>query len=232
MGMFWNYYTVSRDSWESVFGGKSTASIKHVLASYMWDRLDGNEPDIETDREAWLQALIQQAPRPIIKLVTDLCENGFSYAQRSAEEAGILDELVSGFFAAEGLADVLNIRSEGGDGIKSFILEELLKRSLPVKTGGFLGFGGKQQPGTAIELLPFIVSGRRVGNNERPCQESQYFVFWENELPQLRSEIELLLRQNRPWSHPGFEAVVKDNILAAVISAESSNRILFGRYCG
>lgn len=230
MSMFWSYYTTSRDRWQSIFGNHSDQAIKQVLASYMWERLDGDVPDFEADQDAWFRAVIEQTPKPVVQLVTDLCSNGFSYAQRSTEDAAVMDKIMTGFFCPEGLEELLSIERVGGDGIKSFILEELLKRGQAKKSGGFLGFGGKLLPGTPVELSPFLVSGRRFASDQQPGRESTYVVFMEHELPKLREEIERLLRQDRPWSDQQFETEVMENTLAAVIKAESTNRILFGRH--
>src|SRR6185295_15464579 len=231
MGMFWNYRSFPRERWKRIFGGGAEEAVKHVLASYMWDRLDGTEPDFDSDREGWLKAVVHQAPQHIVELAGDICRSGFSYRNRSKEEAALLDDMMVGFFSPEGIEDLLEAEYVGGDGIKAFILEELLARGQAEKRGGLFGLGGTTVPGIPTESSRFIVGGRRVDSSERPKEEAQYLIFWDDEVPKVRAEIELLLRQNRPWSHAEFDAEVRKTILAALSEVESSGRCLFGRYC-
>lgn len=230
MGMFWNYSSFPRERWESVFGGGANAE-KQVVASYMWYRLDGTEPDLDPDSDEWLNAVVSQAPTRITQLAGELCRKGFSYENRSKDEAATLDSMVTGFFCPEGIEDLLEAEVVGGDGIKPFVLEELLSRGKGERRGGFLGIGGTTVPSIATQLAQFLVSGRRINSRDPPTSENQYVVFWEDEVPRVRAEVELLLQRQKPWSHAEFEQELRSNVLAALVAAESSRRCLFGRYC-
>jgi hypothetical protein len=138
--------------------------------------------------------------------------------------------MACGFFRLEGIEDLLQAEHVSNNGIKPFILEELIARGRATRHGGFLGIGGTIEPGIPTDRSRFIVGGRRVGSDKPPVEISQYVIFWDDEVPKVRREIEQLLKRDQPWSHAEFATEVRKEILAPLAAAESSNRCLFGDY--
>jgi len=230
MGMFWNYVTFSGQRWSDVFGGGFPDAERRVIASYMGMRSDGTEPDIEEDPAGWLSAVVKQAPERVSALARTVCREGVNYDRVGDEDADLLDQMISSLFPQEGIADVLEVKHCGGNGVKPFILEELLKRGREQRQGGFLGLGGKLIPSTPVEHARFIVSGRRYGSRNAPSKNCQYLIYRADEVPQARSEVELLLKREARWSNPEFESEVKTNTLAALVQAERDGRCVFALY--
>jgi hypothetical protein len=230
MGMFWHYVTFSGQRWNDVFGGGFPDAERRVIASYMGWRSDGTEPDCEGDPQGWLSAVVKQAPPRVSALARSMCRAGVSYDALGDDDADLLDNIISCLFPQEGMADILEVTHCGGDGVKPFILEELLQRGRARRQGGFVGLGGKLVPASPVDHVRCIVSGRRLGSQSAPSRSCQYIVYRADEVSPARSEIELLLKREVPWSDPVFESEVTTNILAALAQAERDGRSVFGRY--
>jgi hypothetical protein len=46
---------------------------------------------------------------------------------------------------------------------------------------------------TQLDLARFLVRGRRIDSDRPPVEHAQYVVFWDDEVPRARPEIEALL---------------------------------------
>lgn len=230
MGAFWQYYSFPKPRWDALFDGTMPGAAAELVASAYWEKAEGDLPDPDEDRAGYLAAVGAQAPAELRDLAGRLARAGFDYAAASPAEARRLDQLVCGFFCPEGLEPVLGYRIEGGDGLAQAALDELLGRASAWSGGGFLGFGARRIPATAVTLAPFLKTGRRIGTAAAPHVEHRYFLFDPGEVTVALREVDALLAVDRPWVIDEFRQAVIDEVRAALAAAAGRGDCLAARY--
>jgi len=230
MGLFWQFFSFERERWDAAFNGKIPDARKHFAASAVWDHVNDDLPDPESEAKQYLDALWKFAPPKVVDLAERIAHHGISYEGLSRDSAALLDSMVVGFFCPEGLASLLDYTVEHKQGVSPKAIGELLSRSQSARVGGFLGMGGKVCGGMPITLAQCLGTGRRFGTHEVPNEKDKYFVLDDEEVRLLLSEVSGLLAVEREWKTPEFERVVRDELLPALERAAAGGRYLAGRY--
>ncbi|MFL6659383.1 MAG: hypothetical protein ACJ8GW_14990, partial [Massilia sp.] len=178
----------------------------------------------------YLDAVWRNAPPHIVAITEHVARYGISYSKLATDDAALLDATVVGFFCPEGLEPILPYTDEHLEGLSPQAVDELLSRDAPVRRGGFLGFGGKVEPGFPVTLANFLATGRRHGTTELPDPQHKYFIFNQEEVRRVLEEVSGLLAVQGRWRTPAFEAHICAELLPALQRAAKNNLMLAGRY--
>ncbi|MFO1216610.1 MAG: hypothetical protein U1E72_18685, partial [Burkholderiaceae bacterium] len=230
MGMFWQFFSFDPQRWEALVTGQVPDAKKYFAASATWDQVDDDFPDPEEQPKQYLDALWKSAQPEVAAMAQHIALNGISYRGLTTASAALLDSMVVGFFCREGLESVLHFTIEHKDGLSPKAVSELLSRSQPARTGGFLGFGSKVSLGQPVNLSPWLATGRRNGTNDAPTPDDKYFIFSGSEARELLTEVTGLLAIDRQWQTPEFERHIRRELLPAIERAAGANLCLAGRY--
>lgn len=230
MGAFWQYFSFEPRRWDALFDGSMPDAPRRIVASAWWDQVEAELPDPEADAPAYLEALYRLAPPEVTGLAERLCSSRFDAATLTADEARRLDGWIPGFFCAEGLEALLDLRIEHRDGLAAAAVKELLERGAATKAGGFLGFGARESPALTLRLAPFLATGRRLGTEVAPHSFDKAFVLRPEEAGVLLAEVDALRAVDRPWKTDEFRAAVDAELRAGLARAAGEGRCFAGRY--
>lgn len=229
MAAFWQFFSFEQQRWDAMFHGGLPTAERWIAAAMCWDDFEEDPPDVHEDPQGYLDAAWALASPEVRQEAHELANGGPVYCGLDAAAASRLDAIVTGFFAPEGLWEVLGGTLETADiGIAQRAMMELLSRAEPVRQGGFLGFGGRESPGFPVTMARLLVDGRRLGTQAPTDMANLYFVLAPDEVPRLLREVSGLLAVDRPWKEPEFRLSIVESLVGALERAGSAGRMLAG----
>lgn len=227
MSSYWQYYLINENTWNSVFGGGNEEAKRLVLTAVApWSI---STADAAPQNE---QAYLSDTIEELKDFVDQVCNYGISYQNLSESDSDLMDKLIINCLNSEGSRSLLNPIVAHKEGIRPFVLEELLSRSKDINIGGFFSLGSKLNKGFPVSLAKHLVEGRRIDSESKPDHMFKYFLLSPDEVLIVLSEIEGLLSINRLWSHPDIESSIRDDLVTAIENAKSRGLCLAGIYCG
>jgi hypothetical protein len=233
MSIAWAFHSFDIERWNAIFGSDDPRASDAVALSAVWE-------DVEPSESGEVPELPEDDDRVI--LAREIVRSGVSYDGLDPEDATRLDELILGFFCAEGLEGALAGKPESPEFVNMIVIDELLRRAsgrsmTSVARQSFLQRLFQRQStlsepfAVPMRLLPLMRTGRRYGDEEPPDYDAMYVIFSPEELRELSSEIRAILALPGTWAADHVPTEAQENLVAVFEKVAASGRWLAGRHC-
>jgi hypothetical protein len=234
MASGWTIHTFDRAHWDALFGSQSADAAQHLVDAVLWDEAGYFAADGVNPGPNRAEIISSETGDCVLELAGHLAWQGFTYEGLDKPTTLLLDQLGAFMWADEALGGQLHVKGHSPAFVDLPLVEELLYRAgnvskMPVPLSLFrpkAGFFGKPKPvpHAPARLLPYLLHGRRFGNEDQPQDAtSMYAVFSPTEVAELYYEVKSTIDTDVPWRNAEPEHV-RDVLLNPLSEVAESRR--------